>query len=366
MENENIDEAKLQKNRIDKANYIKICIDRWKATPFLEGMNETEQTVAAMVLDAQMLYKDQQILNHKLQDKIYLIIQKVFTDFLPLNLISMQPMMGPVDTVDYLKFVYCSNQPKKEEDKPDELSDPFVEDLVDENTPVPTIELKIESAECVAKTRKLKVNFLTNETFERENWVDEVAKELRNDLTQEILKDLRNNAGTVATWDFSKAGSSFKEQFESLYVKIVGISCILRRKTLRGGVTWIVAGSDLAHLLQNGIYVGNKKLAHPKEYYESLPEPIFLGNICSAWKIWIDPNMPKNEMLLGYKGNSSDSKTNNLDAGYFYNPYIFLSSSPVSLSQEEFKPTWGLLSRYSKKLLISGAKYYARLTVENL
>ncbi len=47
-----------------------------------------------------------------------------------------------------------------------------------------------------------------------------------------------------------------------------------------------------------------------------------------------------------------------LDVGYFYAPYIPLTKTPVILDPESFNPHKGYLTRYGKKLLEEGSKYY--------
>lgn len=51
-----------------------------------------------------------------------------------------------------------------------------------------------------------------------------------------------------------------------------------------------------------------------------------------------------------------------LGTGYFYCPYVPLQKTPVILDPAEFTPRKGILTRYGKKLLKDGAKYYSRWT----
>ncbi len=56
----------------------------------------------------------------------------------------------------------------------------------------------------------------------------------------------------------------------------------------------------------------------------------------------------------GYKGVSF------LDAGYFYAPYVPLMQTPVMLDPASFKKSKGILTRYGKKLLEEGGKFYKK------
>jgi hypothetical protein len=62
---------------------------------------------------------------------------------------------------------------------------------------------------------------------------------------------------------------------------------------------------------------------------------------------------------MGYKGDSY------MDSGYFYCPYVPLTQTPTVLDPESFCPRRGILTRYGKKLLREGAKFYARLSIAN-
>ncbi len=64
-------------------------------------------------------------------------------------------------------------------------------------------------------------------------------------------------------------------------------------------------------------------------------------------------------ILHGYKGQSF------MDSGYFYAPYIPLTQTPVVLDPNSFNPNKGILTRYGKKLLKDGAKFYSRMSVSN-
>lgn len=59
------------------------------------------------------------------------------------------------------------------------------------------------------------------------------------------------------------------------------------------------------------------------------------------------------------------------DAGYFYCPYMpmvnppVIDNQPVTIDPEVFLPQKGILTRYGKKLLAEGARYYSRLAVSD-
>lgn len=86
--------------------------------------------------------------------------------------------------------------------------------------------------------------------------------------------------------------------------------------------------------------------------------------------------MKDNEIITGYKGKQI------LDTGYFYAPYAPVTKAPVIMGaetfvrvddpwnipipiQSTFNPNKGIMTRYGKKMLEEGAKFYDRLSVSN-
>ena len=51
------------------------------------------------------------------------------------------------------------------------------------------------------------------------------------------------------------------------------------------------------------------------------------------------------------------------DAGVFLPPVFPLSNMPVSIDPENYQPKKGILTRYSKKLLEQGSKFYSRVGI---
>lgn len=234
------------------------------------------------------------------------------------------------------------------------------------NQDLPEINLVIESEEIAAKTRKLKAvwSYEAQQDLRSQHNLDAeaeltavLAQEINLEIDREVLTDLRNNAGTVAAWDFSTAlGETIKEKYESLYVKIVELSAVIHRKTLRGGANWIVTSPEVASIFETAT-AGFAPA--PSETFTSSLGVQYVGTINNRWRLYKDPLFPTNQLLMGYKGDSY------MDSGYFYCPYVPLTQTPVVLDPESFCPRKGILTRYGKKLLREGAKFYARMTIHN-
>ena len=176
-------------------------------------------------------------------------------------------------------------------------------------------------------------------------------------IDREILTDLRNNAGTVSSWDFNTAlGDTIKEKYESLYVKVVEVTNVVHRKTLRGGANWIVTSPEVASIFETATA---GFAPSPSETFTSSLGVQYVGTVNQRWRLYKDPLFPTGQLLMGYKGDSY------MDSGYFYAPYVPLTQTPVVLDPESFCPRKGILTRYGKKLLREGAKFYARLNIAN-
>jgi hypothetical protein len=234
------------------------------------------------------------------------------------------------------------------------------------NQDLPEINLVVESEEIAAKTRKLKAvwSYEAQQDLRSQHNLDAeaeltavLAQEINLEIDREVLSDLRNNAGTVASWDFNTAlGDTIKEKYESLYIKIVEVSNVVHRKTLRGGCNWLVTSPEVASIFETAT-AGFAPA--PSETFTSSLGIQYVGTVNNRWRLYKDPLFPSGQILMGYKGDSY------MDSGYFYCPYVPLTQTPVVLDPESFCPRKGILTRYGKKLLREGAKFYARLSIAN-
>lgn len=231
---------------------------------------------------------------------------------------------------------------------------------------LPEINLVVESEDITAKTRKLKAvwSYEAQQDLRSQHNLDAeaeltavLAQEINLEIDREVLGDLRDNAGTVTAWDFNTSlGETIKEKYESLYVKIVEVSAVVHRKTLRGGCNWIVTSPEVASMFETAT-AGFAPA--PSETFTSSLGIQYVGTVNNRWRLYKDPLFPTNQLLMGYKGDTY------LDSGYFYCPYVPLTQTPVVLDPESFCPRKGILTRYGKKMLREGSKFYARMSIAN-
>jgi hypothetical protein len=234
------------------------------------------------------------------------------------------------------------------------------------NQDLPEINLVVESEEIVAKTRKLKAawSYEAQQDLRSQHNLDAeaeltavLAQEINLEIDREVLGDLRNNAGTVSAWDFNTAlGDNIKEKYESLYIKVVEVSNVVHRKTLRGGCNWIVTSPEVSSIFETATA---GFAPSPSETFTSSLGIQYVGTVTNKWRLYKDPLFPSGQLLMGYKGDSY------MDSGYFFCPYVPLTQTPVVLDPEALCPRKGLLTRYGKKLLREGSKFFARLSIAN-
>jgi len=231
---------------------------------------------------------------------------------------------------------------------------------------LPEINLVVESEDIVATTRKLKAvwTYEAQQDLRSQHNLDAeaeltavLAQEINLEIDREVLTDLRNNAGTVAAWDFNTAlGDTIKEKYESLYVKLVELSNVIHRKTLRGGANWLVTSPEVASIFETATAGFAPTMS---DTFTSSLGIQYVGTINSKWRLYKDPLFPTGQILFGYKGESY------MDSGYFYCPYVPLTQTPTVLDPDSFTPRKGIMTRYGKKLLREGAKFYGRLSIAN-
>ena len=234
------------------------------------------------------------------------------------------------------------------------------------NSDMPEVNLVIDSEEIAAKTRRLKAvwSYEAQQDLRSQHNLDAeaeltavLAQEINLEIDREVLTDLGNNAGTIGVWDFNTAlGDTIKEKYESLYVKVVEVSNVVHRKTLRGGCNWLVTSPEVASIFETAT-AGFAPA--PSDTFTSSLGVQYVGTVNNRWRIYKDPLFPQGQILMGYKGDSY------MDSGYFYCPYVPLTQTPVVLDPDSFTPRKGILTRYGKKMLSEGAKFYARMSIAN-
>lgn len=278
----------------DYQNKLKSIKEKWDSSPLLEDVYGTEKIRMSLILD-----------NH-LGGHFSSLAKKVYANLPIFKLVGCQPTLGSDDDIFYLKFLFLGEE----------------------------ISLEMESEKVVVKQRNLIENIYSE---------DELAEKIRKNITKEVLTDLLNNVGTVGTCILNKEEKTLKEIYEYIYVKIMEVSCIIHRKTLRGSVNTLFVGKSIGKILENPQYFLKPGTEYNDNIYIS-----YLGNLNGQWRTFVCEDIPSNQILLGYRGDSD------YDCGYFYNPHSLVAENNM------------ICQCYSKKLIQGGQKFYGKIICEGL
>lgn len=217
-------------------------------------------------------------------------------------------------------------------------------------TNVPEIELKINSLPIEAKARTLRAYWAFDAQYElqKEYGQDietllatqatgELAHEIDNELTLDLLKFA--DAGTPLTWSRSMTqGISLVDHYDSFNAKLVEGANAIFNATRKVKANFMICGIGVAsviEIMRNFTSAGTSNVVGP-HYIGTL------GNI----KVYVNPDYPINEFVLGYKG------SNMFDAGAFYCPYMPVSSTDL-IMDANFRGQRGWATMYGKKMLNS-------------
>ena len=209
-----------------------------------------------------------------------------------------------------------------------------------------------------------------------------LSAEIVQEIDAEIINDLLALAGTVRAFDFSNTGGPtyapafVGDRFANLGVRINEVANVIARKTRRGAGNYIVVSPMIVSVLQSAAKAvfapaveGDFKGPNNTEMVGTLNGRIkvysYLWN--QAGPGTSSPN-GDDKILVGYKGGNGE-----VDAGYFYAPYVPLMSSGVVVNPVTFQPVVSLMTRYGKVALTdpttslgNSADYYGRINVSNL
>jgi len=248
---------------------------------------------------------------------------------------------------------------------------------------IPEIDIKIQSVSVTAKTRKLKAKWtpeLAQDLNAYQNLdaeveltsilSEQIALEIDREILAELLKDC---TGSTYYWsrkpgDFvdkttgaAAAGSSFtgtvREWYETLVETIIDVANQIHRKTLRGKANFCVCGPDIATIFEATMLYKPTLSLDPKEAMFTMGiEKV--GALNNRFTVYVDPYFPRNQILIGYKGNSF------LETGYVYAPYVPLIVTPTIFAPEDFTPRKGVMTRYAKKMVRTD--FYGKVVILNM
>lgn len=245
---------------------------------------------------------------------------------------------------------------------------------------IPELNLKVNSREIIAKTRKLKT-VMTPEIIQdlgayhnmdaQKEMADLVSKYVTQETDTEILRMLtRASRNITRYWSAlpgrylnAKTGDVSGDQpdyfhgpsewYKTLGIRIRDISNEIHRRTLRGGANWIVTSSKIATILES--FNTFRTVQDNDTTYGMGTEKV--GTLDGRITIYKNPYFPEQEMLLGFKGSSF------LESGAAYGVYVPFQLTPPLTDPDDFTVKQGMITRDAKIVLRS--EFYARIVVRD-
>jgi len=253
------------------------------------------------------------------------------------------------------------------------------------NSPItiPEINIKMKSASITAKTKKLKAVWTPEfaqdinayHSLDAEAEVTSILSEyISLEIDLEVLDMLIQNAsaGTeywsaVNNQAINATSTAFDQNlgfyntqggwFQTLGTKVQKLSNIIHQKTLRGGANFLVCSPTVSTIIESiSGYSSDTNGDVTKSSYAFGVQKV--GSLNGQYKIYKNPYMTENQILLGFRGNQF------LETGAVYAPYIGLIMTPLVYDPDTFTPRKGLLTRYAKKMVRS--EYYGIIKVAGL
>jgi hypothetical protein len=251
---------------------------------------------------------------------------------------------------------------------------------------IPEINVQLKSEAIVAKTRKLKAQWTPEfaQDLNAYHSVDAEA-ELTGILSQyismeidlELLDMLIQNAYTVEAWSAvnntamtvtnnSISGATptpltsgyYNTQggwFQTLGTKLQKVSNKIHQLTLRGGANFLVMSPTVATILESIPGFASDGDGEKQEFNFGIQK---IGSLNSRYKVYKNPYMTENVILMGYKGSQF------LECGAVFAPYVPLIMTPLLYDPNTFTPRKGLMTRYAKKMI--RPDYYGKIYVSGL
>ncbi len=264
---------------------------------------------------------------------------------------------------------------------PDQRGD-FEDTAFNVGTPgisIPEIQVQLKSEAIVAKTKKLKAQWTPEfaQDLNAYHSVDAEA-ELTGILSQyismeidlEILDMLIQNAYTVDYWTavnnqaIDSTGITnnnlgyYNSQggwFQTLGTKLQKVSNKIHQLTLRGGANFMVVSPTVATIIESIPGFASDGDGEKMEFNFGVQK---VGALNSRYKVYKNPYLTENVILMGYKGAQF------LEAGAVFAPYVPLIMTPLLYDPSTFTPRKGLMTRYAKKMI--RPDYYGKIYVSGL
>ena len=248
---------------------------------------------------------------------------------------------------------------------------------------IPEINVAMQSQTISAKTRKLKAQWTPEfaqdlnayHSLDAEAELTGILSEyITLEIDLEVLDMLIEKAPTTDFWsakvgnqinsantafDSNTAGVFYNQMtwFQTIGIKLQKLSNIIHQRTLRGGANFMVISPAVATILESipGFAADTDGAADTMKYAFGVQK---IGSLNSRYKVYKNPYMTENVILLGFRGNQF------LETGAVYAPYVPLIMTPLVYDPNTFTPRKGIMTRYAMTMV--RPEFYANLFVSDL
>jgi hypothetical protein len=247
---------------------------------------------------------------------------------------------------------------------------------------IPELNIELKSEAIVAKTRKLKAQWTPEfaqdlsayQSVDAEAELTSLLSEhISMEIDLEILDMLIKGAVTTERWSAVSNkvwngtawvvngiadGGYYNTQgqwFQTIGTKMQKVSNKIHQKTLRGGANFLVCSPAVATILESIPGYAADTNGDKMEFAMGVQK---VGSLNSRFKVYKNPYMTENVILMGYKGSQF------LETGAAYAPYIPLMMTPLVYDPNTFTPRKGIMTRYAKKMI--RPEFYGKIFVSDL
>jgi hypothetical protein len=243
---------------------------------------------------------------------------------------------------------------------------------------IPEINVSLASESIVAKTRKLKAQWTPEfaqdlnayHSIDAEAELTSLLSEyISMEIDLELMDMLIQDAATTERWSavnnkqwngttWATTGNFYNTQgqwFGTLGTKVQKVSNKIHQKTLRGGANFLVCSPTVATILESIPGYAADTNGDKMDFAMGVQK---VGNLNSRFKVYKNPYMTENVILLGYRGSQF------LETGAVYAPYIPLIMTPLVYDPITFTPRKGIMTRYAKKMI--RPEFYGKIFVSDI
>ena len=405
--------------------------ENWQETKetLLEGLSETKKKILAPVLENQMQHLQETAASGtnsagaigNFQKIVIPMIRRIIPGTIATELVGVQPMSGPVGLAYSLRFIFseavtttalagtlnggasddiasgdeifANNSKTKRFYSTSDAPVPTGGPAAGTSTGVAAATSDYEAYGGRAMTLEvLKQTITAGSRKLQARWTPEAMQDLKashgldleaeitaslsaavvSEIDNEIINDLIALAGTTESFDmagtFTGVPNYVGDRHAVLGILVNKVANEIARKTRRGPANWIVVSPLVVSILQSAA----KSVFAPATQgsFDGPNNTKLVGTLNGSIKVYtyIYHDQGTEPILMGFKGGNGE-----MDAGYFYCPYIPLMSSGVVVDPNTFNPHVSLMTRYGKATFTStatslgnSADYYGRISVANL